>query len=163
MELNDFRLPLTVYGRAEITRMQRELRRIDDFFVDAAKRKPGESITPPRITQVLDEITRSNKINLLEASGRQSLVDTLERVLSEAPRMHISFAAEPSPKAFETILSWFRKNVHPNALLSIGIQPAIAAGCVVRTSSKIFDFSLGVQLKKQEDQLSKLIEGAVRG
>lgn len=163
MEPSDFRLPLSVYGRAEITRMQRELGRIDDFFVDAAKRKPGASITPPRITRVLDEIARSNKINLLEANGRKILADTLERVLGEAPRLHISFAAEPSPRAFETILSWFRKNVHPNTLISIGLQPAIAAGCVVRTSNKIFDFSISAQLKKQEDYLYKLMVGAGRG
>lgn len=143
--------------------MKRELIHIDDFFVDAAKRKPGASITPPRITRVLEEMARTNKINLLEAKGRQDLADGLERISKEAPSLHISFAAEPSPKAFETILGWFRQNIHPNALVSIGLQPTIAAGCVLRTSNKIFDFSISARLKNQEDYLTKLIDGAVRG
>ncbi len=158
-----FQLPSTVYGRAEIARMQRELGKIDDFFVDAAKRKPGTSITPPRVTQILDEVARSNGFNLLEAKGRQDLSDALKKLIKQAPSLHISFAAEPSPKAFETILNWFRENIHPNVLLSIGLQPNIAAGCILRTPNKIFDLSVTARLKDQEGYLAKLIDGAVRG
>ena len=163
MELKDFKLPLGVTSRAEIGRLQRELRRLDEFFVDAAKRQPGASIVPPRVTRMLDELARGNKINLLEAKGRQDLTDILVKLLKQAPSLNISFAAEPSPKALETILDWFRSNIHPQTLLSVGLQPTIAAGCVLRTSNRIFDFSLSARFKQQEEYLAKLIDGAVRG
>lgn len=163
MEPRDFKLPLTITGKAEVARLQRELSRLDDFFVDAAKRKPGQPISPPRITHALDDTARLNGINLLEAKGRKDMSLTLAAISAGVPSLHISFAAEPSPKALETVLQWLRANIHPQTLISIGLQPTIAAGCVLRTPNKIFDFSVGAKLKDQEEYLAKLIDGAVRG
>ena len=75
--------------------------------------------------------------------------------------MHISFAAEPSVKALETILVWLRDNIHPKVLLQVGLQPAVAAGCVLRTPNKVFDMSLRAYLDRQGDYLVQLIRGAV--
>ncbi len=163
MAPSDLRLPLNVTGQAEVARMQRELGKIDDFFVSAAKRQPGTSITPPRITRVLEELAKINKVNLLEAKARKDLSEALAGLLSQAPSLNISFAADPSPKALDTLIIWFRENIHPQTLLSVGLQPNIAAGCVLRTPNKIFDLSLKEKLKGQESYLAKLIDGALRG
>ncbi len=163
MEPKIFKLPMTVVGRSEIMRMQRELTKLDDFFITAAARKGGTPISPPRITRVLDEIARDNKVNLLEAAQRKTLVAKLSEVLERAPNLHISFAAEPSPRALEKILVWFRRNIHPQTLLSIGLQPSIAAGCMLRTPNQLFDMSISARLKSQEDYLAKLIDGAANG
>lgn len=154
------KLPLLIIGRADVSRVQRELNQLDEFFIGAAARKSGESIKPPRITRLLDEISKDNKLNLLEAAARKVLHEQLEELLKTAPSLHISFAAEPSPKALETILIWFRNNVHAQALLDVGLQPAIGAGCVLRTPNKLFDMSLSSYLKDQEPYLAKLIDGA---
>jgi F0F1-type ATP synthase delta subunit len=67
------------------------------------------------------------------------------------------------PKALEKILLWLRQNVHPQVLLQVGLQPAIAAGCVLRTTNKIFDMSLKAHLSQQTDYLKQLISGAADG
>lgn len=163
MAPKDFQLPITVVGPSEVAKLLRELNRLDDFFVSAAARKSGEATgTPPRITRMLDELARTNEINLLEAKSRKDLSERLKKMQTDVPSLNISFAAEPSPKAFEQILLWFRNNVHPHTLIQIGLQPSIAAGCVLRTPNKIFDFSLASKLKGQEEYLAKLIDGAVR-
>jgi hypothetical protein len=77
--------------------------------------------------------------------------------------LHISFAAEPSTQALEKILIWFRTNIHAQALLQVGLQPTIAAGCVLRTNNKVFDMSLRENLSKQKPFLVQLIDSAVKG
>lgn len=156
------KLPMEVVGRADITRMQRELNALDDFFVTASAHKAGTTMAPPRLTRMLNQLAADNQTNLLEAGQRKELNGQLGNLLKNAPLFHISFAAEPSPKALESILAWLRTNIHPQILLEVGLQPAIAAGCVLRTPNKLFDMSLSTYVKKQEPYLVKLIEGAVR-
>jgi F0F1-type ATP synthase delta subunit len=70
----------------------------------------------------------------------------------------MSFAIEPSSFMTQKIVSWFRKEVHPALMLHTGIQPTIAAGCVMRTSNKYFDFSLRQHLTASQGLLTKAIE-----
>jgi F0F1-type ATP synthase delta subunit len=155
------KLPTAVVGQTDINRVLRELGALDDFFLSASARSAGTAITPPRVTYMLQQLARENQSNLMEADHRETLKQRLAGALKTAPVLHISFATEPSPRITDSILSWLRSNVHPYALLVIGLQPTIAAGCVLRTSNKIFDMSLRSHLHKQEDYLVRLIQGAV--
>jgi F0F1-type ATP synthase delta subunit len=152
-----------VVGPSDVTKLQRELNGLDDFFVSAKARQAGTSMQLPKLTRILDQMARENKINLLEDSGRQRLAKALKLALEQAPTLHISFATEPSPKALERLVVWIRTNIHPQALVQVGLQPSIAAGCFLRTANKTFDMSLRATMKKSEPQLLKLIAGAVDG
>lgn len=154
------KISLAIVSNTDITRLQRELNRLDDYFVGAAARAEGAAQTPPHITRVLNELATANRVNLLEAAQRKKLNEELGALLKRAPLFHISFAAEPSPKGLEQILAWLRQNIHPEILLLVGLQPTIAAGCVLRTPNKLFDMSLSAYLKRQQPFLTKLIEGA---
>lgn len=157
----ELRLPTSVVGQTEINRLLRELGALEDFFLSAAARSTGASVRPPRITYMLEQLARDNKLNLFEPSSRDKLRAGLETVIKNAPVLHISFAAEPSPRLTDAVVGWLRANIHPYALIVLGLQPTIAAGCVLRTSNQIFDMSLRTHLQKQEGYLVKLIEGAV--
>ena len=161
MSLSELRLPITTVSPVDINRLLRELQALDDFFLAAAARTAGTSIKPPRITHMLEQLAAGNKYNLLEAAHRSDLKAKLEVLPKTAPVLHISFAAEPSPRITDAIVSWLRSNIHPLTLLVVGLQPTIAAGCVLRTPNKVFDLSLRAHLQKQESYLVKLIEGAV--
>jgi len=156
-------LPTSVVGPGEINRLLRELAALDDFFLSAAARAAGTPLPPPRVTFMLEQAARDNKFNLLEEAHRDELKTRLQSVLERAPVVHISLAAEPSPRITDAILSWLRANIHPNILVVIGLQPTIAAGAELRTGNQIFDMSLRTHLQKQEGYLVKLIEGAVSG
>jgi len=156
----ELKLTLAVVGPSEIRRSVRELAGLDDYFVASAARQNTDAAGQPRITQLLDELARANGINLLEAGQRKKLSEALNQVLKDAPSLHISFAREPSPKALEKIVSWFRDNIDKNSLLQIGLQPSIAAGCVLRTSNQLFDMSIRAKLDKHGSTLLSLIAGA---
>lgn len=159
----EFKLPLGVVSSADIARLLRELANLDEYFLSAQARKGGEPIQPPRLTRMLDEVARDNKLNLLETSHRQALTKQLTLLQKNAPLLHISFAAEPPAKILEKILLWLRENIHKYALLQVGLQPSIAAGCVLRTPNKVFDMSLRQHMENQRDYLGELIKGAVSG
>lgn len=157
-----FILPLSVVSQVDVARVMRELNALMDFFVSIKARPAGSSVQPPRLSRPLDQLAQANRYNLLEEGQRQELYDRLNLILGKAPLIHISFATEASPKALEKILNWLRTNIHPQTLLQVGLQPTIAAGCVVRTPSRVFDLSLRPYLRDQEPQLVALIAGAAR-
>jgi F0F1-type ATP synthase delta subunit len=57
-------------------------------------------------------------------------------------------------------VTWLRANIHPQALVQVGLQPNIAAGCVVRTANKQFDLSLRQSFAKHKDLLIEQFRGA---
>lgn len=159
----EFKLPLSVISASDLGRLVRELANLDEYFISSSARQAGQPNQPPRLTRPLDQIARENKINLLDEAHRHALAGQLEKIQSGAPALHISFASEPPPKILEKILSWLRENVHPYALLQVGLQPSMAAGCVLRTPNKVFDMSLRKHLEAQRGYLGDLIKGAVGG
>ena len=90
----------------------------------------------------MDEFVALTKLDLLQAGDREQAVELLQRILKEAPVVHISFATDPSSAFVTKIVSWFRQNIHPLVLVQVGLQPSIAAGCVVRTANHQYDLSL---------------------
>lgn len=161
--MEHLKLPPSVISQTDIARLMRELNSLDDFFISAQARQSGTKLNLPKISRLINATARENQANLLEAADRQRLADGLKSIYDKAPSLHISFAIEPSPKAFEKIVLWLRKNIHPQTLVTVGLQPAIAAGCVMRTTNKVFDMSLRAALDKETDYLQQLIQGAIDG
>jgi F0F1-type ATP synthase delta subunit len=159
----ELKLPLSVISQVDVARILRELNNLNDFFISATARKSGTPMQSPPLTRLLDQLARDNNYNLLDADHRQKLQAGLNVIIGKAPLVHISFAAEPAPKALEQILSWLRGNIHPLLLVQVGLQPTIAAGCVLRTPNKVFDMSLRSYIKTQEPFLTQLIAGAAHG
>jgi hypothetical protein len=135
-------LPITVVSLIDLGRLQRELAAVEVFLEQAAARAAGQSLSLPRLTHNLDATAQANKLNLLVEADRQKLTAFLTKVRDKAPVMHISFASDPSAAFLQKIVSWFRTTIHPLVILQVGLQPTIAAGCVLRTSNKYFDLSL---------------------
>jgi hypothetical protein len=135
-------LPLQIVGSVDFARTIRELEALDDLLHQAAIRTPGTAMKMPRSSRLLEEFAAANAVSLLEAKQREWLLATAQAYKDQAPQIHISFAADPSAAFTKNILIWLRQNIHPYLLLEVGLQPAIAAGCVVRTTNHIFDMSL---------------------
>lgn len=161
--MEPLKLPKNLVNNGDVLKVMRELNNLNDFFIDARARQPGISLQMPKTSKVLEQLAIDNKRNLFEQPQRKQLYLELEGLTKNAPKFHISFATEPTPRALEPILMWLRENIHSQVLLSVGYQPAIAAGCVLRTSNKIFDMSMSEHLKKQAPMLTKLLAGSING
>lgn len=135
-------LPERLVSSVDLSRLIRELEAIDESLRQAELRKPGEATKLARSGATLEELARLNKVQLTDETQRTQLLALLHRFKDHAPRIHMSLATEPSARFTRKIVIWMRKNIHPLILLEVGLQPTLAAGCMVRTNNKIFDMSL---------------------
>lgn len=144
MELNnhDITLPIGIVSPTDIARLSREIEGIDNFFRDQKIRVGGETNSMPRLSKLMDQLATENKINLLVENDRSKVLTILEQLHKSAPILHISFSVDPPGAYVQKVVAWLRRNVHQYALVTVGLQPNIGAGCVVRTTNKMFDFSL---------------------
>lgn len=136
------KLPERLVGSVDLSRALRELKDLDEWLNQMALRQPGQPMKLPKTSATLDELAALNEASLLDPKHREHLVMILNAFSAHAPRIHMSFAAEPSAAFIGKIVFWLRTNINPVILLEVGLQPTIAAGCTVRTSNKIFDMSL---------------------
>lgn len=139
-------LPVLVFGVVEVRRLIRELEALEEYMVQARLRQSGASQSLPRVSRLSESIATENQLNLLKEQDRQALKDFLASIEKKAPQLHFSFASDPSSAFMAKLVEWLRTNIHPHALVSLGLQPSIAAGCILRTPSKAFDFSLRQRL-----------------
>lgn len=131
-----------IIGRIDIGRLIIELDKLDNFFKQTELRTPGVSISSPKTTASLEKLADQNKLSLLKKEDRKLLISQLTDIKQNSPKIHISFAVEPQPVFAQKIVNWIRKNIHPQALIEIGLQPNISIGCIIRTTNRIFDMSL---------------------
>lgn len=152
----ELHLPTLVFGGVEVRRLQLELDELDAYMQQAAIRQTKTKASAPllpRVSRLLDALAAENQRNLLKQEDRTQLQAFLAVLLQHAPTIHMSFASDPSSAFTAKIVAWLRANVHPFALLQIGLQPSIAAGCIVRTNNKVFDLSLRQHFADQKQML----------
>lgn len=152
-------IPDTVSTRGDVGRLLRELEMLQNFFGQQAIRQPGTSVAAPKTSNVFDELVIKNNLNLLQAEHRSQLSVFLESLREKAPVLHMSFSAEPSPAFTQELTVWVRQNLHPYLILQIGLNPAIGAGCIIRTTNKFFDFSLREKFNVQKAALAESLHG----
>ena len=152
-------LPSLVVGPSDVIRLRRELESLNDYMREATLRKGGEE-TPklPKTSRVLDAFAELNKLSLLQSTDRDAATAFLRELLKSAPNIHMSFAADPSAAFVDKVITWLRQNTHPLVLLQIGLQPTIAAGCVLRTPNHYYDFSLRRHFAENHDLLIQKLE-----
>lgn len=158
----NLQLPTIAIGRTDIVRLQRELEALGDYLHQAALRKSAaDEIKLPKTSRVLDDFMTLNKLNLLHREDHDRAVAELQTVVTQAPRLHISFSTEPSAAFLAKLVGWLRENIHPTVLVQVGLQPGIAAGCIVRTPNRQFDLSLGQSFAKNRELLISQLRGEV--
>lgn len=154
-----FSLPVLVSSPADVGRLLRELEMIDNSLLQLGLRASGTPVKMPATSQLMDELLATNKLNLLQPAERAALQKNLQHIRDKAPVLHISFSADPTTAFLEKLMVWLRRELHPQVLLTVGLQPTIGAGCIMRSTNKYFDLSLRQSFAKKHDLLlAKLAE-----
>lgn len=155
----ELKLPAAIISRGDVNRLIRELNRFSDYLV-GAQYNGQDAAAARNVSPLLAELAQLNGYDLMDENRRSELNGQLEKLASSGPALHISFTTAPSPKSLETVLVWLRANIHPQILLTVGLQPKIAAGCVLRTPNRVIDMGLKQTLIKQQPLLLEIIKGA---
>lgn len=150
-------LPESIVSPTDVARLAREIKDIDNFFQQQKIRQAGQTIKLPRLSANMDVFATENMLNLLEDNDREKALELLSWVHEKAPVIHMSFSIDPPGAYVQKIVSWMRSNLDGSVLVTVGLQPNIGAGCVMRTTNKIFDFSLREYFSaKREHFIQKL-------
>lgn len=155
-------LPVQVTGLVDVGRLARELEQIDNHVLQASLKAAGNEVKMPKTSRLMDQTTQLNKLDLLNQQHRDALKLFLENVRAHSPIIHMSFSADPPASFTEKIMGWLRREIHPQLLLTVGVQPTIGAGTIVRTANKQFDFSLRTDFENKRTMLLEKISAAVK-
>lgn len=157
-EQTTLQLPVSVVGLVDIGRLLREMERLEGAMQTQAIRSDADGVAAmPKLSQLLDEVVQLNRLDLTRPEHRQQLHGFLLDVKKNAPKVHMSFSANPSAHFIAELTTWLRTNVHPRLLVAVGLQPGIGAGCVLRTTNKYFDLSLSKSFAESRATLMKYL------
>lgn len=145
-------LPVLVASPVDVGRLIRELEAIESVLLQIKLQKDDQHRSL-KASHLMDQTAQLNKLDLSKEADRKQLHEFLESVKQKAPVLHISFSADPASGFIEKIMAWLRREIHPLVLMTVGLQPNIGAGCVVRSTNKYFDFSLRKDFEKKRDVL----------
>ena len=152
-------LPTSLVSTSDVRRLHRELESLEDTIraVRLCTNSPVSKL--PRTGRGLEEFASTNRLNFLLPDDRHHAAVFVDYIMKKAPVLHISFASEPTRRFTTELVVWLRQHFDHEMLVEMGREPAIAAGCVVRTSSKVFDFSLLEHMTAQRQLLNDKIFG----
>lgn len=153
----DLKLSTSIASRQDILKLHRELRSFIDVVTQSVMRHDNP-IKYPTISQNLHELAKTNQVDLRQTKNCEALLAQLEHIKDNAPSVHISFPSEPTPQILERLVTWFRKEIDPRVVIQVGLQPSIAAGVVLRTPNRQFDFSLRRHLYDNEQKLGEALQ-----
>jgi hypothetical protein len=159
MAVEQWTLPTGLSTVSDVSRVARELQKIDSFLHQSSVREPGKSMSLPKTSRLFDEIVSANNLNMLHEDDRKTLQTFLTALREKAPVLHMSFNVDPSPLVIQKLTDWIRQNIHHFALIQVGLAPSIGAGCLLRTTNKYFDFSLKHRFKEKRPLLMEKIRG----
>lgn len=153
-------LPAVVATKVDVSRMVSDLERVDAELTTAEIR--GGDHTTPAMSEQLHEFLAQNNVTLDNSQYRTDLLKEVRKLKDNVPVIHMTFAVAADPESLQQLVAWTRQSVHPQAVIEVGLQPALIAGVHVRTTNHIKDLSMRGALKGGHAILVKEIE-ALRG
>lgn len=155
----EFILPPSIVSRVDLSRMMSELEWLDNELTALAIRnQTATQAQTPVMSQALRDFATLNKLQLNESKARSAVIAQLRVLKNKAPVVHMTFAVSADRESLQQLTAWVRQEVHPQALIVVGLQPSLVAGVYVRTPNHVHDFSLRAMLDGRHDLLIKELE-----
>ncbi len=154
----DFTLPPSVVSKIDVSRLVEEVERIDGELTTAAVRaKVGSDEQAELVlSEQLTDFLQLNQLTLDDGSqARTALIKQLRLLKDNVPVIHMTFAVTADRESSQQLMQWLRTSVHPQAVIAIGLQPALVAGAYIRTPNHVHDLSLRAALNGRHDLLIK--------
>lgn len=160
----DFLIPPSIVSKIDVSRLVNEFERVDNEMTAAIVRaKVGtKEETHLGLSEQLKDFLNLNQLRPSSSKERTDLIKQLRLLKDTVPTIHMTFAVEADPQSLQQLAAWLRGSVHPQAVIAVGLQPALIAGVYLRTSNQVRDLSLRSMLKDGRGLLLKDL-GALRG
>lgn len=160
----DFVLPPSVVSKVDLSRLVSEAELIDTELTAMAVRAKtsNQQQSAPVLSTPLTEFLGQNQLTFGASQQRSDLVKQLRLLKDKVPVIHMTFAVTADRESLQQLAVWLRASIHPQAVISVGLQPALVAGVYLRTPNHVHDLSLRAKLKGSHSVLIKELE-MIRG
>ena len=159
-----FTLPMSVVSHRDLSRLVSDVERLDNertaAMVRAKAGAPEQPGLPP--SGPLSDFLAANQLSVESPQDCSQLLRELRLLKDKAPVLHLTFASPADQDSLQQLAQWARASVHPQAILAVGVQPALIAGVYVRTTNQVRDLSARAHLSASRSVLVKDLE-ALRG
>lgn len=153
-------IPPSLIARADISRLAREVETMENEL--EAQKVRGENKDGGyhllTMSQGLRDFLDANKIDVTNDQARMQLKEQVRAMKDKAPIIHMTFAVTADPESLQELLRYIRSEIHPQALLSVGLQPSLVGGVYLRTPNHVHDFSVRMLLAGKRDIIMKELE-----
>lgn len=154
-----FVLPPSVVTKADLSRIVTELEWVDnELTAYSIRTQSGMAVSVPTLSAALNDFLVQNKLQLGETKVRATIVAQLRVLKNKAPVINMTFAVSADRESLETLATWLRTEIHPHALIAVGLQPALVAGVYLRTPNHVRDYSLRALLENSHGVLTTELE-----
>lgn len=149
-----FQLPPSIVTKLDLSRLVSEAESIDDALTTAEIRaRTGAAALPaPAASAQFVQFLQVNKLSM-EGNRRAEVVRELRALKENAPVVHMTFAVTADTESLQQLVNWLRQSVHAHALIEVGLQPSLVAGVYMRTTNRVYDFSLRGALAEHREEL----------
>ena len=159
----DFVLPPSVVSKIDVSRLVSEVERLDGELTTMAVRASvgSQVVAQPVISRQLADFLQANSLTISQNNQeRTELLRQLRHLKDKIPVVHMTFAVTADAESLARLAAWLRSEVHSQAVISVGLQPALVAGVYLRTPNQVHDLSLRAKLKGSHALLIKELEAA---
>jgi hypothetical protein len=118
--------------------------------------KTGYSL--PTLSKSLNDFADLNKLDLADDQTRMIVREQMTKLKEIAPVLHMTFAVEADSVSLAKLIDYVRKEIHPQALISIGMQPGLVGGVYLRTPNHVHDFTVRHRLTAARGVIAQDIE-----
>lgn len=153
-------LPASVVSRVDVSRLVQEVERIDNELTsaDIRAKSGGSQRAVPTLSEALAAFVSDNHVSLDDGGERAALLKRLRLLKDRAPVIHMTFAVEADRESLGQLVAWLRREIHPHAVIDVGLQPALVAGVYLRTPNHVHDLSLRAALQGSRSKLIAELE-----
>ncbi len=153
-------LPAVLIGRADLARLAREVEAVENDLesqkVRASAGATGYHMST--VSRLLIDFVTLNKIEVASDKALVGLKEDLRLMKDKAPILHMTFATDADEEFLQQLVQWVRAEIHPHALIDVGLQPRIIGGVHVRTPNQVHDFSVRALLKGKRSIIVRELE-----
>ncbi len=164
LKYSDFVLPANLVTKIDISRVVTELEWADNELTSMTIRKKTgvKKQVEPVLSEQASEFLDVNTLDFGDAKVRAALIKQLHLLKNNVPTIHLTFAVPADGASLEKLAGWVRTAVHPQAVIEVGLQPALIGGVYVRTANHVHDWSMRAKLAENRGLITKELE-ALRG
>lgn len=154
-------LPSTISSPQDLSLLILDVKKYAKWYLQyytAQKAKTKYAELQPEISKIASELIISwDKQAPLTPTNLEDRIKSLEKTARTAPVINITLASPPSQEIKKTIADWCRSNLSPDILISFQFNSTILGGMILRTGSKIYDWSFRTKIINAKKSFSEVI------